>query len=323
MKNFAIIGIGGFVAPRHLQAIKDTGNNLVAAYDISDSVGIIDSFFPNADFFTEQELFDRHCTKIKNTERNIDIISVCTPNYLHDSHTRYALRLGCDVICEKPLVLNPWNIDALQRVEQETGHRVNNILQLRLHPSVIALKKRIDEGPQDKIYDVDLTYITSRGKWYYTSWKGDVKKSGGIATNIGIHFYDMLAFIFGDVQENIVHISSHDRLAGYIRFQKARVRYFLSINAKTLPPEVAAKGQRTFRAITIGDEAFEFSNGFTDLHTESYRKILAGQGFGLDEVRNCIQIVYDIRNAQPVGLVGDYHPLAKFPLEPHPFGWIV
>lgn len=323
MKNFAIIGIGGFVAPRHLQAIKDTGNNLVAAYDISDSVGIIDSFFPSADFFTEQELFDRHCTKIKNTERNIDIISVCTPNYLHDSHTRYALRLGCDVICEKPLVLNPWNIDALQRVEQETGHRVNNILQLRLHPSVIALKKRIDEGPQDKIYDVDLTYITSRGKWYYTSWKGDVKKSGGIATNIGIHFYDMLAFIFGDVQENIVHISSHDRLAGYIRFQKARVRYFLSINAKTLPPEVAAKGQRTFRAITIGDEAFEFSNGFTDLHTESYRKILAGQGFGLDEVRNCIQIVYDIRNAQPVGLVGDYHPLAKFPLEPHPFGWIV
>ena len=323
MKNFAIIGIGGFVAPRHLQAIKDTGNNLVAAYDISDSVGIIDSFFPNADFFTEQELFDRHCTKIKNTERNIDIISVCTPNYLHDSHTRYALRLGCDVICEKPLVLNPWNIDALQRVEQETGHRVNNILQLRLHPSVIALKKKIDDGPKDKIYDVDLTYITSRGKWYYTSWKGDVKKSGGIATNIGIHFYDMLAFIFGDVQENIVHISSHDRLAGYIRFQKARVRYFLSINAKTLPPEVAAKGQRTFRAITIGDEAFEFSNGFTDLHTESYRKILAGQGFGLDEVRNCIQIVYDIRNAQPVGLVGDYHPLAKFPLEPHPFGWIV
>ena len=323
MKNFAIIGIGGFVAPRHLQAIKDTGNNLVAAYDISDSVGIIDSFFPNADFFTEQELFDRHCTKIKNTDKKIDIISVCTPNYLHDSHTRYALRLGCDVICEKPLVLNPWNIDALQRVEQETGHMVNNILQLRLHPSVIALKKKIDDGPKDKIYDVELTYITSRGKWYYTSWKGDAKKSGGIATNIGIHFYDMLAFIFGNVQENIVHISSHDRLAGFIRFQKARVRYFLSINAKTLPPEVAAKGQRTFRAITIGDEAFEFSNGFTDLHTESYRKILAGQGFGLDEVRNCIQIVYDIRNAQPVGLVGDYHPLAKLPMEPHPFGWIV
>ncbi|MBR4917659.1 MAG: Gfo/Idh/MocA family oxidoreductase [Bacteroidales bacterium] len=323
MKNFAIIGIGGFVAPRHLQAIKDTGNNLVAAYDISDSVGIIDSFFPNADFFTEQELFDRHCTKIKNTDKKIDIISVCTPNYLHDSHTRYALRLGCDVICEKPLVLNPWNIDALQRVEEETGHRVNNILQLRLHPSVIALKKKIDEGPKDKIYDVDLTYITSRGKWYYTSWKGDAKKSGGIATNIGIHFYDMLGYLFGDVQENIVHVSSHDRLAGFIRFQKARVRYFLSINAKTLPPEMAAKGQRTFRAITIGDEAFEFSNGFTDLHTESYRKILAGQGFGLDEVRNCIQIVYDIRNAQPVGLVGDYHPLAKLPMEPHPFGWII
>ena len=311
------------MAPRHLQAIKDTGNNLVAAYDISDSVGIIDSFFPNADFFTEQELFDRHCTKIKNTDKKIDIISVCTPNYLHDSHTRYALRLGCDVICEKPLVLNPWNIDALQRVEEETGHKVNNILQLRLHPSVIALKKKIDEGPQDKVYDVDLTYITARGKWYYTSWKGDARKSGGIATNIGIHFYDMLAYLFGEVQENIVHISSHDRLAGFIRFRKARVRYFLSINAKTLPPEVAAKGQRTFRAITIGDEAFEFSNGFTDLHTESYRKILDGKGFGLDEVRTCVQIVYDIRNAKPMGLVGDYHPLAKLPLEPHPFGWIV
>jgi len=323
MKNFAIIGVGGFVAPRHLQAIKDTGNNLVAAYDISDSVGIIDSFFPNADFFTEQELFDRHCTKIKNTPEKIDIISVCTPNYLHDSHTRYALRLGCDVICEKPLVLNPWNIDALQCVEEETGHKVNNILQLRLHPSVLALKKKIDEGPQDKVYDVDLTYITSRGKWYYTSWKGDMKKSGGIATNIGIHFLDMLAYIFGNVQESIVHISSHDRLAGFIRFQKARVRYFLSINAKTLPPEVSAQGQRTFRSITIGDEAFEFSNGFTDLHTESYRKILAGQGFGLDEVRQCVQMVYDIRNAKPVGLVGEYHPLASLPLEPHPFGWTI
>lgn len=323
MKNFAIIGVGGFVAPRHLKAIKETGNNLVAAYDISDSVGVIDSYFPNADFFIEQELFDRHCTKIKNTDRKIDIISVCTPNYLHDSHTRYALRLGCDVICEKPLVLNPWNIDALQSVEQETGHKVNNILQLRLHPSVIALKKKIDEGPQDKIYDVDLTYITSRGNWYYTSWKGDPRKSGGIATNIGIHFYDMLAYLFGEVQDNIVHISSHDRLAGFIRFRKARVRYFLSINAKTLPAEVAAQGQRTFRAITIGDEAFEFSDGFTDLHTESYRKILAGQGFGLDEVRQCIQIVYDIRNAKPIGLIGDYHPLAKLPLEPHPFGWIV
>ena len=323
MKNFAIIGVGGFVAPRHLKAIKETGNNLVAAYDISDSVGVIDSYFPNADFFIEQELFDRHCTKIKNTDRKIDIISVCTPNYLHDSHTRYALRLGCDVICEKPLVLNPWTIDALQSVEQETGHKVNNILQLRLHPSVIALKKKIDEGPQDKIYDVDLTYITSRGNWYYTSWKGDPRKSGGIATNIGIHFYDMLAYLFGEVQDNIVHISSHDRLAGFIRFRKARVRYFLSINAKTLPAEVAAQGQRTFRAITIGDEAFEFSDGFTDLHTESYRKILAGQGFGLDEVRQCIQIVYDIRNAKPIGLIGDYHPLAKLPLEPHPFGWIV
>lgn len=321
MKNFAIIGIGGFVAPRHLQAIKDTGNNLVAAYDISDSVGIIDSFFPNADFFTEQELFDRHCTKIKNTERNIDIISVCTPNYLHDSHTRYALRLGCDVICEKPLVLNPWNIDALQRVEQETGHRVNNILQLRLHPSVIALKKRIDEGPQDKIYDVDLTYITSRGKWYYTSWKGDVKKSGGIATNIGIHFLDMLVYIFGGVERSVVHLSTHDRVAGLLLLKRARVRYFLSINAHTLPEEAVREGLRTYRSITIGDEAFEFSGGFTELHTESYRRILEGRGFGLDDARPCIELAYDIRNAEPVGLVGDYHPMAALPTEPHPFGW--
>ena len=323
MKNFAIIGVGGYVAPKHLKAIKDTGNNLVSAYDISDSVGVIDSYFPDANFFTEQELFDRHCTKIKNTDKKIDIITVCTPNYLHDSHTRYALRLGCDVICEKPLVLNPWNVDALQRIEEETGHTVNNILQLRLHPSVIALKKKIEEGPQDRIYDVDLTYITSRGKWYYTSWKGDAKKSGGIATNIGIHFLDLLAYIFGDVQENIVHVSSHDRLAGFIRLQKARVRYFLSINANTLPQEVAARGQRTYRSITIGQEVFEFSDGFNDLHTESYRQILNGHGFGLDEARKCIQIVYDIRNAKPIGLVGDYHPLAKLPLEPHPFGWTI
>ncbi|MCR4680403.1 MAG: Gfo/Idh/MocA family oxidoreductase [Bacteroidales bacterium] len=322
MKNFAIIGVGGYIAPRHLKAIKDTGNNLVSAYDICDSVGIIDSFFPNASFFTEQELFDRHCTKIKNTDEKIDIVSVCTPNYLHDSHTRYALRLGSDVICEKPLVLNPWNVDALQRIEQETGHKVSNILQLRLHPSIIALKKKVDEGPQDKVYDVDLTYITTRGKWYYTSWKGDPRKSGGIATNIGIHFYDMLYYIFGPIQENIVHVSTHDRVAGFLRFKRARVRYFLSINANTLPPDVAAKGLRTYRCITIGNEEFEFSGGFNDLHTESYKNILNGKGFGLDEVRNCIQIVYDIRNSKPVGLVGDYHPLAKLPLEPHPFGWI-
>lgn len=320
MKNFALIGVGGYVAPRHLKAIKETGNTLIAAYDKSDSVGILDSYFPEASFFTEQELFDRHCTKF-NHSNHIDYVSVCTPNYLHDSHTRYALRLGADVICEKPLVLNPWNIDGLKQLEEETGKKVNNILQLRLHPSIIALKKRIDEGPQDKIYDVDLTYITSRGYWYFASWKGDVRKSGGIATNIGVHFYDMLAYIFGDIEENIVHIATHDRVAGFLRFKKARVRYFLSINATTLPADIAAQGLRTYRSIKIENEEFEFSGGFTDLHTESYKRILQGDGFGLEEVRNCIQIVYDIRNSKPIGLVGEYHPLAALPVTEHPFGW--
>lgn len=321
MKDFAIIGVGGYVAPRHLKAIKDTGNNLVAAYDACDSVGILDSYFPETFFFTEQELFDRHCSKIKNAGGHIDYVSVCTPNYLHDSHTRYALRLGADVICEKPLVLNPWNIDGLQKVEQETGRKVNNILQLRLHPSIIALKEKIDNGPKDKIYDVDLTYITARGHWYYASWKGDDRKSGGIATNIGIHFYDMLTYIFGEVEKNVVHIATHDRVAGFLQLKKANVRYFLSINANTLPKEIVEQGLRTYRSIKIENEEFEFSGGFTELHTESYRQILAGNGFGLDEVRSCIQTVYDIRQAKPIGLVGDYHPLAALPTEPHPFGW--
>lgn len=321
MKNFAIIGVGGYVAPRHLKAIKDTGNNLVAAYDKSDSVGILDSYFPESSFFTEQELFDRHCSKLINGGGRIDFVTVCTPNYLHDAHTRYALRLGADVICEKPLVLNPWNIDGLQKMEQETGHKVNNILQLRLHPSIIALKQKIDNGPQDKIYDVDLTYITSRGFWYYASWKGDQSKSGGIATNIGVHFYDMLTYIFGNVEKNVVHVATQDRVAGFLQLQKARVRYFLSINIHTLPAEIQEQGLRTYRSIKIENEEFEFSGGFTELHTQSYKHILAGQGFGLDDVRACIQTVYDIRNAKAIGLVGDYHPLAALPTEPHPFGW--
>ena len=321
MKNFAIIGVGGYVAPRHLKAIKDTDNNLVAAYDKSDSVGILDSYFPESSFFTEQELFDRHCSKLINGGGCIDYITVCTPNYLHDAHTRYALRLGADVICEKPLVLNPWNIDGLQKMEQETGHKVNNILQLRLHPSIVALKQKIDNGPQDKIYDVDLTYITSRGYWYYASCKGDQSKSGGIATNIGVHFYDMLTYIFGDVEKNIVHVATQDRVAGFLQLKRARVRYFLSININTLPAEIREQGLRTYRSIKIENEEFEFSGGFTELHTESYKQILAGCGFGLDDVRACIQTVYDIRNAKAIGLVGDYHPLAALPTEPHPFGW--
>lgn len=320
MKNFALIGLGGYIAPRHLRAIKDTGNRLVASYDKSDSVGIIDSFFSDASFFTEMELFDRHCSKLLHTENSIDYLSICTPNYLHDAHIRYGLRLGADVICEKPLVLNPWNIDALQKIErEETGKMVYTILQLRLHDSIKQLKKRIEEGPKDKIYDVDLTYITSRGNWYYASWKGDDRKSGGIATNIGVHFYDMLSWVFGPVQENIVHVNSHDRVAGFLGFQKGRVRYFLSINENHLPPNAVQGEKRTYRSIMIEGEEFEFSQGFTELHTESYRQILEGEGFGLEDARNCIEIVHAIRNAKPIGLKGDYHPSAKFPLTPHPF----
>ena len=321
MANFALIGAAGYIAPRHLKAIKDTGNNLLAAYDKFDSVGRLDSFFPDCAFFTEHELFDRHCSKQMQSDQPLDWLSICTPNYTHDAFIRYGLRLGCDVICEKPVVLNPYNIDALQKVEEETGHKAYNILQLRLHDSIVALKKKVDEGPADKVYDVDLTYITSRGKWYYTSWKGDVHKSGGIATNIGVHFYDMLQWIFGPVRQNIVHLMSFDRVAGFLDFQKARVRYFLSINADCLPENAVQGEKRTFRSITIDGEEFEFSVGFTELHTESYRRILAGEGFRIGEARPCIEIVSQIRNATPIGLVGDYHPLAKLPLSKHPFGW--
>jgi len=236
MKNFALIGAAGYVAPKHMKAIKETGNDLIAALDKNDSVGIIDSYFPNADFFTEFERFDRHISKLKfekNTQ--LDYVSICTPNYLHDSHIRFALRHGADAICEKPLVTNPWNLDALAKVEKDTNNKIYNILQLRVHPSIIALKKKIENGPKDKIYDVDLTYLTSRGKWYYASWKGDIAKSGGIATNIGVHFYDMRSWVFGDIQQNITHINTHDRAAGYLEFKQARVRWFLSINYDVLP----------------------------------------------------------------------------------------
>lgn len=321
MKNFALIGAAGYIAPRHLRAIKDTGNNLVAAYDPFDSVGIMDSFFPDASFFTQQELFDRHCTKLKADGNKIDYVSICTPNYLHDAHMRYGLRLGADVICEKPIVLNPWNIDALQNVEKETGGKIYTILQLRLHQAIIDLRKKIAEGPKDKVYDVDLTYITSRGNWYYTSWKGDVHKSGGVATNIGVHFYDMLQWVFGKVRQNIVHVASHDRVAGYLELERARVRYFLSINADCLPENAVQGEKRTFRTINIDGEEFEFSAGFTELHTESYKNVLAGNGFGIEETREAINIVHAIRNATPIGLKGDYHPLAEMPLAKHPFGW--
>lgn len=321
MANFALVGAAGYIAPRHLKAIKDTGNTLLAAYDKFDSVGRLDSFFPECSFFTEHELFDRYCSKRMQSEDPLHWMSICTPNYTHDAFIRYGLRLGCDVICEKPVVLNPYNIDALMKVEEETGHKAYNILQLRLHDRIQALKKKVDEGPKDKVYDVDLTYITSRGKWYYTSWKGDIHKSGGVATNIGVHFYDMLQWIFGPVKENIVHVMSFDRVAGYLELERARVRYFLSINSDCLPPNAVEGEKRTYRSLSIDGDEFEFSQGFTELHTLSYQKILSGEGFRISEARPCIEIVSQIRTATPIGLKGDYHPLAKLPQGAHPFGW--
>ncbi|GHA46119.1 oxidoreductase [Salinimicrobium marinum] len=320
MKNFALIGAAGYIAPRHLQAIKATNNNLIAALDKFDSVGIIDSYFPDADFFVEFERFDRHIEMISR-EKNVqlDYVSICTPNYLHDSHIRMALRRGADAICEKPLVLNPWNLDGLAAIEKETGNKINSILQLRLHPSIIALKDQVMNGPRDKIYDVDLTYLTSRGHWYYASWKGDREKSGGIATNIGVHFYDMLSWIFGDLQKNVVHEHTHDRAAGYLEYKQARVRWFLSINYDTIPAEIRNTGQRTYRSIKVDGNEIEFSNGFTDLHITSYKEILKGNGFGLEDSKPSIELVHDIRNAAITSLKGDYHPFVKLPHSKHPF----
>ncbi len=309
--NFALIGVAGFIAVRHLKAIKDTGNNLVATLDKSDSVGIMDNYFPEADFFVEFERFDRHIDKLKRHGTKVNYVSICSPNYLHDSHIRFALRHQADAICEKPLVLNPWNIDALLEIERETGRRVYNVLQLRLHPSIQALKQKIETGPKNKVYDLNLTYITSRGNWYFISWKGDLQKSGGIATNIGVHFFDMLTWIFGPVKENIVHVSEHNKAGGFLQLEQARVRWFLSVDARDLPGEHEANGQRTYRSITLEGEEIDFSQGFTNLHTISYRAILSGKGFGLEEARNSIDTVYKIRNSTPIGCKGDYHPFCK------------
>ena len=260
----------------------------------------------------EFERFDRHIEKLKYEEDLfLDYVSICSPNYLHDAHIRFALRSGADAICEKPLVLNPWNIDKLKKVEENQGKKIYNILQLRVHPSIIALKEKVKNANKDSKFEVDLTYLTSRGHWYHTSWKGDHAKSGGIATNIGVHFYDMLSWIFGDVQENIVHVHERDRAAGYLEFENARVKWFLSINSDYLPKEIKEKGQTTFRSITIDGEELEFSGGFTDLHTMVYQDILDGKGYGLEAARTAIEIVHDIRNSTPVGLKGEYHALAK------------
>ncbi|MDP4281197.1 MAG: Gfo/Idh/MocA family oxidoreductase [Bacteroidota bacterium] len=317
--NFALIGAAGYVAPRHMKAIRDTGNQLVAALDPYDGVGIMDSYFPAADFFIEPERFDRHLDKLRRLEnsrksgghKKVDFVSICSPNYMHDAHIRLALRNDCNAICEKPLVLNPWNLDALKVIEKETGRKVYTILQVRHHPVISKLHEIVKKGPAGKIYDVDLTYITSRGKWYYRSWKGDISKSGGVATNIGIHFFDLLTWIFGPVKENRVHLLQTDRAAGFLELEKARVRWFLSLNYEDIPLNIRKKGLRTYRSLTKDSEEIEFSEGFTDLHTESYRKILAGKGFGIRDAKTCVEIVYQIRNSTPIGLKGDYHPFLK------------
>ena len=316
-KNFALIGAAGYIAPRHMKAIKDTNNNLVVSLDPYDGIGIMDSNFPEADFFTEIEKFDTFINHF-NRFSKIDYISIASPNYLHEAHIRYGLQHGADVICEKPLVLNPADIDTLKLVEEETGNKVYNILQLRLHESIIALKEKVTKELKknpDKIYDIDLTYLTSRGKWYFTSWKGDQNKSGGIASNIGVHFYDMLCWIFGDVEENIVHVKTADTNAGYFKLKNATVRWFLSVNYDYIPEVIKEKGIRTYRSITVDGEEIEFSGGFTDLHTKSYEHILNGGGFGLDEAYGSIRTVSTIRNLPAIGLEGDYHPFCEKVIE--------
>jgi UDP-N-acetyl-2-amino-2-deoxyglucuronate dehydrogenase len=310
-KNFGIIGVAGYIAVRHLNAIRETGNNLLASLDKFDSVGRIDNFFPESDFFVEFERFDRHFDKLKRTGTKIDYVSICSPNYLHDSHIRFALRHQAEAICEKPIVLNPWNVDALQEIENETGHKIYTVLQLRLHPKIVELRDQIRNGPKGKVYDVDLSYITSRGNWYSISWKGDLQKSGGVATNIGIHFFDMLGWIFGPTRKIIVHLSDPQKAAGYLELENARVRWFLSIDYKDVPDNIRETGQRTFRSITVDGREIEFSKGFTDLHTVTYQEILAGRGFGLKDARQSVETAYIIRNSKPEGIHGEYHPFLK------------
>lgn len=313
MPRFALIGAAGYIAPRHLQAIRDTGNSLAVAYDINDSVGIMDSYFPDAHFFTVFEKFEAFLDAEAMAGRGLDYIGICSPNDLHAPHMRFALRRQADAICEKPLVLDHRELDALRAVERETGKKVYTILQLRLHDSVIALKERIASdlaaNPGHR-YSVDLTYLTSRGAWYFTSWKGDVRRAGGIATNIGIHFFDMLSFLFGDPQDSRVHLCSDDVAAGVLAYKNADVRWFLSVNAGYLPDAVRAAGKRTYRSIQFDGEEFEFSEGFTDLHTRSYEAILAGQGFGLDVAEPSVKLANGVRTAPINALTGDYHPFA-------------
>ncbi|MDG4647145.1 Gfo/Idh/MocA family oxidoreductase [Roseibacterium sp. SDUM158017] len=306
-KTYALIGAAGYIAPRHMKAMAETDGTLVAAYDVNDSVGVMDSHFPDAAFFTEFERFEADVHDRRLLGGSLDFVSICSPNYLHKAHMAFALRAGADAICEKPLVLDPAELDALAALEADSGRRINSILQLRLHPSIIALKEKIAAGPADRVHDVDLGYFTSRGAWYHASWKGLDEKSGGIATNIGVHFYDMLSFVFGPLRTSVVHHRAADAAAGYLEFSKARVRWVLSINRSHLPPQTPA-GQSTYRSITVDGDEIEFSGGFTDLHTASYRGILAGEGYGLDEVRASIELVSGIRTAPIEPSRGERHP---------------
>lgn len=315
-RRFALLGAAGYVAPRHLRAIRDTGNRLVAALDPHDNVGVMDSYFPDTEFFTEFERFDRAADKARRRGEPIEFMSICSPNYLHDAHVRFALRSGAHAICEKPLVLNPWNVDALAAIEAEGDRRINTILQLRLHPTILALKERVaaeSSGNESsgKVLDVDLTYITSRGRWYHVSWKGEETKSGGVATNIGIHFFDMLGFVFGPCSGVKVHVRTPTLAAGSLDYENARVRWFLSIDSRDLPEAVRAARGSTYRSIRVSGEELEFSDGFTDLHTASYAEILAGRGFGLEDARPSIETAFEIRNAELLGPHGEHHPSLK------------
>jgi len=311
VNKFALIGAAGYIAPRHMKAIRDTGNELVVAMDVNDSVGIIDSHFPDAQFFTDFELFDAHVNAERRAGRGLDYVSIASPNFLHSAHMQWALRAGSDVICEKPLVLEPEHIDDLKAIEADTGHSIHTILQLRLHPAILALRDRVAWMPRDEKADVDLTYTTSRGNWYLKSWKGTTERSGGIATNIGVHFYDMLHFVYGALQENVVHLNTPTKAAGYLEYERARVRWFLSLDVDDVPPEDRAKGKRTYRAVVADGENLEFSEGFTELHTRIYEDILSGGGFGVEENRVAIETVSVIRNAPIAPASTLTHPFVK------------
>jgi UDP-N-acetyl-2-amino-2-deoxyglucuronate dehydrogenase len=313
MKRFALVGAAGYIAPRHMKAIRDTGNNLVAAMDVNDSVGILDSHFPDAHFFTDFELFDAHVNAERRAGSALDYVSIASPNFLHSAHMQWALRSGADAICEKPLVLNPDQIDELKTVETETGRKIHTILQLRLHPAILALRDRVAQMPQNQKVDVDLTYITSRGNWYLKSWKGAPEKSGGIATNIGVHFFDMLHFVYGGLQSSELHMVSLAKAAGFLEYERARVRWFLSIDVDDVPVAERAKGRRTWRALVADGADIEFSDGFTDLHTRIYEEILAGRGYGVEANRAAIETVAGLRGVAPVAGGDRVHPFARGP----------